>query len=82
MPPATDITALMVNSNSLYVAYTIQMNGGPATLLVEYNIATDQQTRSWTFSSVVQSLLGSQNGRYLFACTSADQWIVDIGGTP
>jgi hypothetical protein len=82
MFPVTGITALMVNSNSLYVAYTVQMNSGLATLLVEYDIATARQTRSWTISSVVQSLLGSEKGRYLFACTSTDQWIVDIGGTP
>jgi hypothetical protein len=79
LPSVTDITALTANSKYLFIAYTIQHNGGNASIVVEYDISTKQQTRSWSFSSIIQSLLVSENGRYLFACTSTDQWIVDVG---
>lgn len=82
MPATSEITAITTNSKYLYVAYTVQHNGSAASIVVEYDLATHQQTRSWSFPSVIQSLLGSEHGRYLFACTSTDQWIVDIGGTP
>lgn len=66
-------SAFFANSSRLYVAYN-------SNLLAEYDIGTQQLTRSWTFQTEIQSLLGSDNGRYLFACTSTEQWIVDIGG--
>ncbi len=80
LPAVTEVTAVKSNSKNLYVAYTVRLNNSDATLLVEYAKNTSQQLRSWTFSSVVRSILASDNGRYLFACTSSDQWIVDIGG--
>ena len=67
------ITARFANPSKLYLAYN-------SNILAEYDINSRQFLRSWTFSSTVQSLYGSDNGRYLFACTSTDQWIVDIGG--
>jgi hypothetical protein len=80
IPSANNISAISVSSKNLYVAYTIYYNNSPASILAEYDIATKQQKRFWTFSSMIQSLLGSENGLYLFACTSMDQWIVDVGG--
>lgn len=79
-PSVTGVTAIKANSKNLYVAYSVRLNNSDATLLVEYAKNTAQQLRSWTFSSVVRSILASDNGRYLFACTSNHQWIVDIGG--
>ena len=70
------ISAFFVNATHLYVAYRNQP------LLAEYDIEGGQLTRSWKFQSDILSLLGSDNGRYLFACTSSDQWIVDLGGNP
>ncbi len=68
------LSAIFVNSQNLFVACR--------TILNEFDVPTGKIIRSWTFSSNVQSLYGSDNGRYLFACTSTDQWIVDIGGNP
>ncbi|HUI29450.1 MAG TPA: hypothetical protein VLX91_04465 [Candidatus Acidoferrales bacterium] len=79
VPQVSSVTALTANSRYLYVAYTVRYNNGPASIVVEYDVSTRQQTRSWIFPSVVQSLLGSEKGRYLFACTSSNQWIVDLG---
>jgi len=82
MPTATNITALMTNSKFVYAAYTIQGNENDSSLVVEYDIASRTQTRSWKYANIVQSLLGSFNGSYIFAITFKDQWIVDIGETP
>lgn len=78
----SNISAASANSRFLYAASTVQHNGGTASVLAEYNTATMQQTRLWTFPAVIQTVLVSEQGRYLFACTSSDQWIVDLGGTP
>ncbi|MGE5795620.1 MAG: hypothetical protein ACM34N_02485 [Ignavibacteria bacterium] len=75
----SEITATYTNSKNLYVAYSTQLNNTDAAVLAEYDIVSGQQSRSWTFSYKIQSLLGSENGRYLFACSSTDQWIVDTG---
>jgi len=82
IPTATNITALMANSKSLYAAYTIQKSGNDSSLVVEYDIPTRSLTRSWNYANNIESLLGSDNGRYIFAVTFKDQWIIDIGGTP
>lgn len=66
--------ALFANSNYLYAAYSSKE-------LVEFDLSSGQPTRSWKFKDEVWSIYGSENGRYIFACTSTDQWIVDIGGS-
>ncbi len=68
------INAFYVNSNNLYVAYDPIRH-----LLAEYNINSGQLTRTWNFSSEIYNLYGSYTGKYLFACNTTDQWIVDIG---
>ena len=68
------INAFYVNSENLYVAYDPNNH-----LLAEYNINSGLLTRTWKFSSEIYNLYGSYTGKYLFACTSTDQWIVDIG---
>lgn len=82
LPPdsVTDITALGVNEKYLYAACTVIRNGMPATLLVEFDKTTAEQTRTWTFPTIVKLLAGSWDGRYLVACTSSDEWLVDLGG--
>ncbi len=66
--------ALFANSVHLYIAYDPNSH-----LLAEYDINSGQLLRTWKFSSQIISLFGSENGRYLFACTSSEQWIVDLG---
>lgn len=78
--PASDVTAMTAGSKYLCVAYTIQNNNHPASIVVEYDISTGGQIRTWTLPSVAQSLMGSEDGRYIFACTSSHQWIIDLEG--
>ncbi len=80
-PTATQVTAIFANLKNLYVAYTINFFNSNTTLLAEYDINSQQLKHSWVFPAIVQNLSGSENGRYLFACTSTDRWIVDVGGS-
>lgn len=74
-----EIITAHVNSQNLYVVYSTKLNNNDASLLIEYDLASGQLIRTWLFSFHIQSLFGSEHGRYLFACTKTDQWLVDLG---
>ncbi len=78
-PNVSNITAIFANINNLYVAYTINFHNSNTTLLAEYDIISQQLKNSWIYPSIVNSILGSKNGSYLFLSTSTNQWILDIG---
>ena len=80
-PSPTNVTAIFVNTKNLYAAYTISFYNSTTTLLAEYDINSQRLKRSWIFPAIVQKLYGSEKGSYLFAFTSTNQWIVDIGGS-
>jgi len=74
-----EITAITANSKNIYAAYTIEQNNSDASIIVEYNIETKEQQRIWSVNKVVQSLAVSHLGKYLFAFTPSDQWIISVG---
>ncbi|MGE5860539.1 MAG: hypothetical protein ACM34J_08280 [Ignavibacteria bacterium] len=80
MQVANNITAIRANSRFLYAAYTLQENENDSSLVVEYEIASQKVSRFWNYKYLVQSLAGSENGRYLFVGTSYAQWFIDLGG--
>ncbi len=83
IPAGTDeiiqIKAINADFKHLYAACTIKLNNNRSTLLVEYDASTGKEGRRWKFDDEIQSISLSTQGRYLFACSSNNQWIVEIG---
>ncbi len=63
---------IYADSKYLYTVITFRNK------LKKYDINTGQLISSWIFSSDIKSVHGA-GGRYIFACTATDQWIIDTG---
>ena len=83
---SSEITAITATARYIYAAYNIKVEGEPYTMLVEYDMTTQNRNHQWIIIGTANFLAASQKGRCLFANFSSHGnnriWILDLtGGT-
>ena len=77
---SAQVTAIYAKTEDIFIARTVSQDKNSISILTQYKIDSGSERGSSSFPEVIQSLLGTPEGRFIFACTASEQWIIDTSG--